>query len=361
MGERGRLLRALAMAGAQILLAWTATACAGGVANEGRAEAGGAETDGARTADGSSDEVTEATDETSNTSDGAEDDGTIEGTEGDDTLEGTENAGAIEGRGGDDLIAGMAGADRLWGGPGADTLYAGPYDADVDALEGGEGDDTLVAADLPASRDVARCGPGSDEVTVDSLDEAADCEDVDRIQETEPEIAEGTYELVPSPSSECSMGEGTLVVGVDPATGQRGVEQRFNPVKSEPGDPPLECGDVIDYETPVTKRGEPAPRETMRRAYEGEKHPPRDINEIMKGRGRRRWEGNARNLSSPRSQPPKPRHTTTTATLAPRARRPPSGRASRVRFPPDSLFLRFPEPVGVKMWGQALQKRAHFA
>ena len=290
MGERGRLLRALAMAGALILLAWTATACAGGVANEGRAEAGGAETDGARTADGSSDEVTEATDETSNTSDGAEDDGTIEGTEGDDTLEGTENADAIEGRGGDDLIAGMAGADRLWGGPGADTVYAGPYDADVDALEGGEGDDTLVAFDLPASRDVARCGPGSDEVTVDSLDEAAaDCEDVDRIQETEPEIAQGTYELVPSPSSECSMGKGTLVVGVDPATGQRGVEQRFGGEMTLPQGVPAGasegCGANIDYETPVTKRGEPAPRETMRRAYEGEKDPPRDINEIMKGRG----------------------------------------------------------------------------
>lgn len=290
MGERGRLLRALAVAGALVLLAWMAIACAGGVANEGQADVGPADTGGARTADGGSDDVAETTAGASSTSDGAKAANTIEGTEGDDTLEGTENADAIEGRGGADLIAGMAGADRLWGGPGADTLYAGPYDADVDALEGGEDDDTLVTFDLPASRDVAHCGPGSDEVTVDSLDEAAaDCEDVDRIQETEPEIAEGTYELVPSPSSECSMGEGTLVVGVDPATGQRGVEQRFSGEMTSPQGAPAGasegCGANIDYETPVTKRGEPAPTETMKRAYEGEKHPPRDINEIMKGRG----------------------------------------------------------------------------
>lgn len=33
----------------------------------------------------------------------------------------------------------------------------------------------------------------------------------------------------------------------------------------------------------MTERSEPAPKETMRRAYEGEKPPPRDINEIMMG------------------------------------------------------------------------------
>lgn len=179
------------------------------------------------------------------------------------------------------MIAGLAGADRISGGPGADTLYAGPYDADVDTLEGGAGDDTLVTADLPASRDVVRCGPGADEVTADSLDEvAADCEDVDRIQETEPELAEGTYELVPSPFSECSLGKGTLIVRVDPATGQRGVEQRFGGEMTVPEGAPAgaregareQCGAVIDYETPVTERGEPASRETMRRAYEGENH-----------------------------------------------------------------------------------------
>ena len=286
MGERSRLLRAFATAGALVLLAGMVTACAGSVANGGQEKAGSANTDGARTADGDPDDVAEATVETSNVSDGAKDDNTIEGKDDADTIEGTEGSDKIDGRGGDDLIAGLAGTDHVSGGVGADTLYAGPYDADVDTLEGGEGDDTLVPGDLPASRDVVRCGPGADEVTADSLDEVAgDCEDVDRIQETEPEIAEGTYELVPSPSSECSMGEGTLVVRVDPATGQRGVEQSFGPITSEPGDPPQECGAVVDYETPVTERGEPAPEETMRRAYEGEKTPPRDINEMMKGKG----------------------------------------------------------------------------
>lgn len=197
------------------------------------------------------DGVTEVTAETSNISDGAKGHDTIVGTEGEDTLKGTEASDAIDGGGGDDLIAGKAGADRLWGGSGADTLYAGPCDADFDALEGGESDDTLVTADLPASKDVVRCGPGGEEGTVDTLDEASDdCEDVDLIQETEPEIAEGTHQLVPSPSSECSMGEGTLVVKEDPVTGQRGVEQRFGPIKSEPGGSSQECGALVDYETP---------------------------------------------------------------------------------------------------------------
>jgi hypothetical protein len=118
-------------------------------------------------------------------------------------------------------------------------------------------------------------------VKADSLDEAApDCEDVDRAQEAEPEIAEGTYELVPSPSSECSMGNGTLVVKGDPATGQRGVETRFGPIGAAPREEAEECGALVDYETPVTEQGEPAPRETMRRAYEGEKPPPREIDEM---------------------------------------------------------------------------------
>jgi hypothetical protein len=43
-----------------------------------------------------------------------------------------------------------------------------------------------------------------------------------RVQEEEPQLADGTYELVPGPSSERNLGEGTVTIGNDPETGERG-------------------------------------------------------------------------------------------------------------------------------------------
>lgn len=101
------------------------------------------------------------------------------------------------------------------------------------------------------------------------MDEAAeDCEDVERVQETEPDLADGTYELVPAPSSECSMGTASLTVGTDPATGERGVGVEFGEQQATPGVVEA-CEPRIDYETPVAARGEPAEQETNRRAYRG--------------------------------------------------------------------------------------------
>lgn len=291
MGKAGRLLPALAVVWALVLLAGTATACAAGSAGRGEGErqaaGGAAETGATRTAGGTGadDRAEDGNSEETGVPAGADGDDAIEGTEGDDTIQGTEGDDAIDGGGGADLITALAGDDDVAGGAGNDTLYAGPYDADVDTLEGGDGDDTLLTFDLPAARDVVGCGAGADEVKADSLDEVgADCEDVDRVRETEPDLAEGTYELVPSPSSECSLGKGTMTVGVDPATGQRGVEIRFGPLgqahSGAPEGAAEECGANVDYETPVTERGEPAARETMRRAYEGEEPPRRGIDEM---------------------------------------------------------------------------------
>ncbi len=273
-------------------------------------------------ADTNTEETTAEDTETAST----EDADTLVGTEGVDTIEGTEGADKFDGRDGDDTIFGLGGSDEIdggtgadklygvddkrapddgddeirggfgddtiFGGPGADTLegeegndtvYAGPYDSDVDAVEGGEGDNTLLTADLPASRDVVGCGAGTDEVVADSLDEVADdCEDVEKMQETEPNIADGTYELVPAPSSECSLGKGTLTVGVDPATGQRGVGVQFEERQAPQGAVEA-CGPRIDYETPVTEQGEPAAQETGRRSYKGKKPSQQEIDEVMKG------------------------------------------------------------------------------
>lgn len=307
MGKAGRFPLALAVVWAGVLLAGTAAACAaaGSIGEgEGQAAKGAAQTGAARSAGGTvaDYEAEEGNAEETNVPAGADGNAAIEGTEGDDTIQGTEGDDAIDGGGGDDLITALAGADVIDGGAGADTLYAGPYDADPDTLEGGDGDDTLLTFDLPASKDTVRCGAGADEVKADSLDEAADdCEDVDMVRETEPDLAEGTYELVPSPSSECSLGKGTMTVGVDPATGQRGVEIRFGPLgqahSGAPEGTAEECGANVDYETPVTERGEPAAQETMRRAYEGEKPPRRGIDEM---------EGEARNMQEEPAPPAKP-------------------------------------------------------
>ncbi len=216
------------------------------------------------------------------TTEGAEGSDVIEGTEEDDTINGTEGDDTIDGGGANDEINGLAGADEIDGGEGNDTIRAGPYDADVDTIEGNEGDDTTLTFDLPAARDIVGCGAGNDDVVADSLDETAeDCEDVERVQETEPDLADGTYELVPDPSSECSLGRGTLTIGADPATGERGVGVELGEQQDTSGEFEA-CETRIDYETPVTAQGEPAEQETNRRSYKGKRPPQREIDEMMR-------------------------------------------------------------------------------
>lgn len=265
MRETGRLFLALAAVGILLLLSTALFACARATSTE------AADTDAEET-------MVEDVETT-----GSEDADTIAGTESNDTLNGTEGADKLDGRGGDDEINGLAGADEIDGGTGNDTIRSGPYDAEEDTVEGGDGDDTLLTFDLPAARDVVGCGVGTDDVVADSLDEVADdCEEVEKMQETEPNIADGTYELVPTPSSECSLGRGTLTVGVDPATGQRGVEVQFEERRAPQGVVEA-CSPRVDYETPVTAQGEPAAQETGRRSYKGKKPSQQEIDEVIKG------------------------------------------------------------------------------
>ena len=86
----------------------------------------------------------------------------ITGTDQDSVLIGTKKADRIVGGAGDDVVRGKAGNDSIWGGDGEDTLY------------GGKGRDRIHTAGRYA--DVVDCGPGRDWVTVDSTDQAVNCE-----------------------------------------------------------------------------------------------------------------------------------------------------------------------------------------
>jgi len=90
----------------------------------------------------------------------------VGGDQGNDTLD----SGA-----GDDDVRGGEGADTLSAGPGNDKILGGP---DADTIDAGDGDDALNTADGVA--DKVACGPGNDSVTADTLDELADCENVQR-------------------------------------------------------------------------------------------------------------------------------------------------------------------------------------
>ncbi len=213
----------------------------------------------------------------------------IRGTDGADTINGNAGADSLDGMAGDDTISGLRGSDKIVGGYGNDTLYgrskespeddpndirggfgrdtilggtgadtleggadndtisAGPLqDLAVDKVYGGGGDDTISTANIPASRDVVNCGGGTDKVSVDSLDEVADCEDVKKIQEKEPNLADGTYQLVPTTSSECDLGEWIFTLSTDPSTGERGVEVNLDPAASKDTTADQACGVKID-------------------------------------------------------------------------------------------------------------------
>ncbi len=88
----------------------------------------------------------------------------IDGTDGDDTLKGTMYGDNIDAGAGDDVVRGKAGADFIKGGNGEDTLY------------GNRGGDRIVTAGRYA--DMVDCGQGKDRVTLDSKDQAINCEEV---------------------------------------------------------------------------------------------------------------------------------------------------------------------------------------
>lgn len=177
----------------------------------------------------------------------------------------------VAGGDGQDLLVGSAGADELYGGSGNDRIISGPYeDAAEDAVNGGDGNDNISVANLPASRDTATCGIGADTVVADSLDQIAnDCEDVERIQEEEPTLANGTYKLTPDPTSECSLGEGTVTISQDSASGER--EAQVNLDGSAAVNTAIQaCSVEIDYEkVSSAEGGEISTQDSNTLNYEG--------------------------------------------------------------------------------------------
>lgn len=152
----------------------------------------------------------------------------------------------------------------------------------MDKVYGGGGDDTISTANIPASRDVVNCGGGTDKVSVDSLDEVADCEDVKKIQEKEPNLADGTYQLVPTTSSECDLGEGSFTLSTDPSTGERGVEVNLDPAASKDTTADQACGVKIDYQNPVPAQGTVSAQDSDTYSYEGTKPTQQKIDEVKK-------------------------------------------------------------------------------
>lgn len=214
----------------------------------------------------------------------------ISGNEKNDTIVGGPGADELHGARDDDTINGMGGADTIDGGVGADVIRTGPLEEkDVDTVRGDEGNDTIYVANYPASKDVVGCGRGDkDKVVADSLDEvASSCEKVERIQEEEPQLADGTYGLVPAPSSECSLGEGTFTIGNDPETGERSVEVNIGDQPGAEGAPDSTvkaCKIQVDYQNPV-----PAPQGGEVSAqglgstysYKGEKPPQTEVDQLV--------------------------------------------------------------------------------
>lgn len=181
----------------------------------------------------------------------------IKGESGDDTVVGGGGADELYGGGDKDTISGMDGGDTIYGGGGADTIWAGPLEeSDTDTVYGEDGDDTIYTANVPASRDVVSCGGGTDKVRVDSLDEVGNsCEKVDRIQEAEPTLPDGTYKLEPDPSSECNLGEGTFTIGVDPESGERGYGVEVG-VPEKPQGVVETCEVKVNFDNPVSAQGQ---------------------------------------------------------------------------------------------------------
>lgn len=222
---------------------------------------------------------------------------TIEGGDGRDTIRGgndddeiyggnkqgsiADGGNVIEGESGNDTVRGGSGADELHGGDGVDILSAGPLEETaVDTVYGEAGNDTIFAANFPASRDVVHCGTGTDKVIADSLDEVSNsCEEVERIQEEEPEISDGIYQLVPDPNSECDLGEGSFTIGNDPETGERGVEVELGGQVSPENSAVQACVAKIDYETTVSAQGEVSAQSTNTRKYTGTKPSQGEIDE----------------------------------------------------------------------------------
>lgn len=251
---------------------------------------------------------------------------TLEGTAGDDTINGTSNADKIYGKGGADTISGMDGsdiieggngADELYGvdenrtnkpgndvirgdhgrdmivgGPGKDELYGGGHDdaiyagsldeASMDTVSGDDGDDTIYAANFPASKDIVKCGTGIDEVTADSLDEVGGgCEEVERIREEEPNLADGSYQLKPDTSSECDLGQGTVTIGNDPETGEHGALVEFGRTEAPEGTGVLACEIKIDYQEVSSTQGEVSTQSGDTLSYEGTEPSQPEIDEAL--------------------------------------------------------------------------------
>lgn len=214
----------------------------------------------------------------------------IDGGGGNDKLYGVDDKGTAES--GDDTIRGGFGTDTIWGGPGADTLEGGAGndtiragqldEAAVDTVWGGDGDDTIYTANLPASKDTVSCGADTDKVVVDSLDEVgANCEKVEKIQEREPTLADGTYQLVPDSSSECDLGKGSFTISTDATSGERNAKVDLEEKEVSKDTTPPACQMKIDYETPVSLEGEVSAAGTNTRSYTGEKLSQDEINNLI--------------------------------------------------------------------------------
>lgn len=191
----------------------------------------------------------------------------------------------VAGGDGQDLLVGSAGGDELNGGPGKDRIISGPYeDAAEDTVNGGDDNDNISVANLPASRDTVTCGTGTDTVVADSLDQiTSDCEDVQRIQEEEPTLANGTYKLTPDPSSECSLGEGTVTISQDPASGER--EAQVDLDESAAVNTAIQaCSVEIDYENVSSAEGgEVSTQGSNTLTYEGTEPTQEQIDAAING------------------------------------------------------------------------------
>lgn len=214
----------------------------------------------------------------------------ISGNENNDTIVGSPGADELYGARDNDTIDGKGGADTIDGGVGADVIHAGPLEEkDVDTVRGYDGNDTIYVANYPASKDIVGCGQGdNDKVVADSLDDvASSCEKVERIQEEEPNLEDGTYQLQPDSSSECTLGSGSFTISTDPSSGERGVEADLGGVEGNGGtaptseSTPLGCEIKIDYETPVTAQGEVSAQATNTREYKGEKLTQAEVDKVI--------------------------------------------------------------------------------
>jgi Ca2+-binding RTX toxin-like protein len=103
----------------------------------------------------------------------------IAGTGGADVLYGLGGYDVLESKGGPDELYGGAGRDELYGGPGRDYLVGGS--GPENWLGRGRGSDTVEAADQ--EKDFIQCGAGYDVVSVDELDTAQKCEEVNGVRE----------------------------------------------------------------------------------------------------------------------------------------------------------------------------------